>query len=139
MMEWLAHKNGEDRFEAHKYPLVAQNLLGVITLRVSDPVIVQDLYTRYNSLTDKRGQAQDLLAPVLGRALLFSKNDEIWKTRRNALKHVFYKDRLSHMLEIFKHTLGKEFEKLKSETDSKGKTVIDISTKFGEVFSSNII
>ena len=55
MMEWLAHKNGEDRFEAHKYPMVAINLLSVITLKVSDPVVVQDLYTKYNSLTDKRG------------------------------------------------------------------------------------
>ena len=55
MMEWLAQKNGEDRFEAHKYPLVAVNLLSVITLKIGDPVVVQDLYTKYNSLTDKRG------------------------------------------------------------------------------------
>ena len=130
MMEWLAHKNGEDRFEAHKYPLVAINLLSVITLKVSDPLVVQDLYTKYNSLTDKRGQAAEVLAPLLGDSLLFSKNDDLWKTRRKALSHVFYKDRLSHMLEIFKYTLGNDFEKLKSEIDLKGKTVIDISTKF---------
>ena len=71
-----------------------------------------------------------MLAPLLGDSLLFSKNDDLWKTRRKALSHVFYKDRLSHMLEIFKFTLGQEFEKLKVEIDSKGKTVIDISTKF---------
>ena len=67
---------------------------------------------------------------MLGDALVFAKNDYLWKTRRKALSHVFCKDRLSHMLEIFKYTLGKEFEKLKSEIDSKGKSVIDISTEF---------
>ena len=130
MMEWLAHKNGEERFEAHKYPLVAVNLLSVITLKVSDPVIVQDLYTKYNSLTDKRGQAAEVLGPLMGNGLVLSKNDDLWKTKRKALSHVFFKNRLIHMLEIFKYTLTKEFEKLKSEIDSKGKSVIDISTEF---------
>ena len=97
---------------------------------MSDPVIAQDLYTKYNSLTDKRGQAADLFAPLVGDSLLFSKNNDLWKTRRKALSHVFYKDRLSHMGETLKYTLANEFEKLKSEIDSKGETVIDISTKF---------
>ena len=105
MMEWLAHKNGEDRFEAHKYPMVAVNLLSVITLRVSDPLVVQDLYTKYNSFTDKRGQAAEVLAPLLGDALVFTKNDDFWKIRRKALSHVFFKDKLGHMLETFKYTL----------------------------------
>ena len=43
------------------------------------------------------------------------------------------------MGETLKYTLANEFEKLKSEIDSKGKTVIDISTKFQELFSANII
>ena len=71
--------------------------------------------------------------------MLFSKNDELWKTRKKALSHVFYKDRLRHMLEILKDILGREFEMLKKEIDTKGKTVVDISTKFLELFSRNII
>ena len=43
------------------------------------------------------------------------------------------------MLEILKDILGREFEMLKKEIDTKGKTVVDISTKFLELFSRNII
>ena len=110
-----------------------------VTIKISDPVIVQELYTTYNSLTDKRGQARDVVSPILGDSILLSKNDEIWKTRRKALSHAFYKDRLGHMLEVFKDTVGSEFEKLSKEIDSSGKAVIDISTKFQEIFARNII
>ena len=116
-MHWLAHQNGEDKFEAHRYPLVCFNFLSQVSIKISDPVIVQELYTTYNNLTDKRGQARDLLSPMLGDSILFSKNDEIWKTRRKAISHAFYKDKISHMLEVFKDTVGAEFEKLSKEID----------------------
>ena len=54
-MEWIAIKDGEERFEAHKYPLVCFNILSKVTIWISDPLIVQDLYTKYNGLTDKKG------------------------------------------------------------------------------------
>ena len=83
-----------------------------VTVKISDPGLVQELYTTYNQFTDKRGQARDVLAPLFGDSILFSINDGLWKTRRKALSHAFYKDRLSHMLEVLKDILESEFMKL---------------------------
>ena len=54
-MDWIAQQNGEDQFEAHRYPMVFINLGGVKTLKISDPAVVRDLYTTNGEFTDKRG------------------------------------------------------------------------------------
>ena len=78
--------------------------------------------------------------PLLGDSLLFAKGDETWKTRRKALSHVFYKDRISDMVHTLKSILADKCEKWAAATkQNNGKTVIDISTEFQEIFARNML
>ena len=43
-----------------------------------------------------------MLRSLLGNSLLFSKSDAIWKAKRKAIAHAFYKDRLAKMLDVLK-------------------------------------
>ena len=111
LMNWIAQQNGEDRFEAHRYPMVLINMGGVPTLKISDPAVVRDLYTTNGEFTDKRGAAKQIFRPIMGDSFIFSKNDETWKTRRRAVAHVFYKDRLADMMHTLKDILARKCEK----------------------------
>ena len=42
---------------------------------------------------------------LLGNSFLFSKGDAIWKAKRQACAHAFYKDQLKIMMEILKDKL----------------------------------
>jgi len=37
LFDYIAKQNGDDSFEAHKYPSLLINLNGVISIRLSDP------------------------------------------------------------------------------------------------------
>ena len=54
--------------------------------------MVQDLYIKHNNLTDKDPQADRLYKDLLNNSLLLSKGDELWKAKRKACAHAFYKD-----------------------------------------------
>ena len=120
--------------------MVFVNMCGVPTLKISDPAVMQDLYTTCNSLTDKRGMAKDLLYPLFGEAILFSKNDEKWKVYRKSVAHIFYKDRLVDMMQTFKDIMANKCEEWATAAKhNKGKTVIEICYEFNEIFARNII
>ena len=39
---------------------------------------------------------------LLGNSFLFSKGDAVWKAKRKACAHAFYKDQLKVMMEVLK-------------------------------------
>jgi len=39
---------------------------------------------------------------MLGHSFLTSKGDDLWKAKRKACAHAFYKDKLEAMLEVLK-------------------------------------
>ena len=78
----MAIKNGEERFEAHKYPVVYYNIVGTATLVVQDPDMVRDLLTKKDSLTDKTGLVSLLFNDLIGESFLFSRGDANWKAKR---------------------------------------------------------
>ena len=55
-----------------------------------------------NAVTDKNGKFEGLFLNLFGNSFLFSKGDEVWKQKRRATAHAFYKDRLVHMLDSLK-------------------------------------
>jgi cytochrome P450 len=71
-------------------------------LYVADPDMVQDLWVKKNSIFDKTGNFVGIFSKLFGNSFLFSKADEIWKAKRKACSHAFYKERLVHMLEVLK-------------------------------------
>ena len=48
------------KFDASKYPILTFVFLGNVTNVISDPKIIQELYTTHNESLDKHEMAQDL-------------------------------------------------------------------------------
>ena len=47
-----------------------------------------------NAQIEKTGQFIGIFKNFFGNSFLFSKGDEVWKMKRKALAHAFYKDKL---------------------------------------------
>ena len=95
---------------------------------VSDPEMVQDLLVKKNALYDKTGALHGVFSNLLGDSFLFSRADDVWKAKRKACSHAFYKDRMVHMLEVLKDKMNKNCQHWLSEiaTSQTGKTEVDI-------------
>ena len=129
-----------DDSNANKYPVAVLNLGTKIYLYVSDPDVAYDLLIAKNSLFDKTGLVKAVFSKIMGDSFLFSSADEDWKAKRKACAHAFYKERLIHMLEVFKDKTAAHCENwLQQMTPDENSTVIDISKVFSNLFARNII
>ena len=72
--------------------------------------MVHDLLIAKNSLFDKTGLIMGVFSKIMGNSFLFSKADELWKAKRKACAHAFYKERLVHMLEVLKDKTSADCE-----------------------------
>lgn len=115
--QWMAHSlfpkvmgmpEGK-RFEANEYPIIACNFLTVPSIWVSDPDIVKDIFIGKNATLERHPIAQLIFQNGIGQSFLISKGDELWKKKRKACAHAFYKDRLQKMLEILNTKLTDTF------------------------------
>ncbi len=95
-----------DNLNADKDSVVVVNLATDINLFVSDPEMAYDLLVTKNSLFDKTGIVKGVFSKIMGNSFLFSSADEDWKAKRKACAHAFYKERLVHMLEVFKDKMA---------------------------------
>ena len=89
-----------------------------------------------NALIDKTGAWEGFFKNLFGKSFLFSKSDDLWKKKRQATSHAFYKERLVHMLDVLKETLletqGKWLAEIDASTD--GMTEIDLSKEVLRIF-----
>ena len=124
----LHPERGNDNYDPSRDPIVVQNFGGNIHLMVSDPEMVQDLLVKKNALYDKTGALHGVFSNLLGDSFLFSRADDVWKAKRKACSHAFYKDRMVHMLEVLKDKMNKNCQHWLSEiaTSQTGKTEVDI-------------
>ena len=145
MLAWfldqLDPSGTEYSYDAAKTPVVVSNVGSRVKLYVADPEMVQDLWVRKNSIFDKTGMWEGLFSKLLGNSFLFSRADEVWKAKRKACAHAFYKERMVHMLEVLKDKLDDDCKRWTAEiaASSDGTTVIDISDAFKVLFTKNII
>jgi len=97
--------------------------------------------TTKNQYFDKAPLQEKLFNKLLGKAFIFSPTDELWKAKRKACAHAFYKDRLTLMMETLRDQIKLAFvswdEQIEKSAD--GSTVIDIFVEFERIFSRNII
>ena len=82
------------RFEADEYPILACNFQSMPSLWVSDPEIVQDIFVSKNAIAEKQADGLLLVKDIIGNSFIMSRSDEVWKAKRKACAHAFYKDRL---------------------------------------------
>ena len=64
------------------------------TLHISDPKVVQDLYTIHNKYFDKHPIVREATIHLLGDSILFSDTNAEWRKRRTAFSPAFYKGKL---------------------------------------------
>ena len=78
------------------------NMGSSVNIYVSDPAIVQEMLVTKNAQIDKPGTFNGVFKNLFGNSFLFSKSDHIWREKRKAAAHSFYKDRLVDMLDVLK-------------------------------------
>ena len=110
-------------------------------MNIQDPSLVSELYTTKNHLVDKNGELRDWTTDLMGESFLFSKNDAVWKVKRQACSHAFYKEKLLDMVEVMKEITATKFETWIEEIkNSQQKThVVDTTTEFADIMARNII
>ena len=59
-----------------------------------------------NAILDKTGMIERVLKNLFGKSFLFSVSDDAWRSKRKALAHAFYKNRLVIMLDAFKSQIN---------------------------------
>ena len=96
---------------------------------------VQDLMITKNSLLDKTEVQEMVFSNYFGNSFLFSKGDDLWKSKRKATAHAFYKDRLSLMIDALKGQLQKTMSQwLAKIKDGDGQLEIDLDDDILPIF-----
>ena len=72
--------------------VIVTGMLGICQLWVFDPEIIQELFVSKNLQTDKNGVNDTVYKDLLGNSFLFGPGDKIWKAKRQACAHAFYKE-----------------------------------------------
>ena len=106
-----------DSYEAAKHPVPIMNMMGTVHVIVADPIMVQDLFITKNEIFDKTGTFEGIFSKLLHNSFLFSKGDAIWKAKRKACAHAFYKERLVLMLELLKDKIEGDCNKWTEQID----------------------
>lgn len=83
------------------------------TLHISDPKIVQALYTTHNKYFDKHPIVRDVTLQLTGRSILFADSGPEWRKRRSAFSPAFYKGKLIQMVELAKGSMRTTIQRWK--------------------------
>ena len=130
---------GPNNYDPSRDPIVVANILGNIRILVACPDTVQELLVTKNSIYDKTGIMAGPWSKIIGGAFFFNRVDEVWKAKRKACSHAFYKERLVHMIEVFKDKMELSCSKWQREIAEKGHADIDLHQAFQNIFMRNLI
>lgn len=89
-----------------------------------------------NAQIDKTGSFEGIFKSFFGNSFIFSQSNELWKSKRKATAHAFYKDRLVHMLEVLKDQVLEAQTKWNHDIDAcKDKAIeVDMADEILKVF-----
>lgn len=62
-----------------------------MALYISDPELLQDLYTTQNNYNERHDLLIELFKPLMGNAVFLDKG-ETWRKKRKSLTSAFYKE-----------------------------------------------
>ena len=91
-----------DGFKPEEHKVVLLNLMGDVKLMIQDPQMVCELLASKNQITDKHPFLDTMFKDLLDNSFIFSPGDQVWKAKRRACAHAFYKERLVHMMEVLR-------------------------------------
>jgi cytochrome P450 len=76
--------------------------------------------------------------PYIKKFFVFMPSNNDWMVRRKAVAHMFYKERMSSMVSVFKEHLNTQCEQWLADIKKHGKARMDISQEFELLFSRTI-
>ena len=83
--------------------MVVINFAGLLVTHVADPDVVQEMYTGKNSkLLDKDPLMGAMFDPMFSDIFPFMPTNQKWKDQRKACAHMFFKQKLHIMANVFK-------------------------------------
>ena len=101
-------------------------------MTVADPEVVQELWTSKQKIFDKSGEFQYHFHHFFGDSFLFQKGDALWKAKRKATSHAFYKERMVEMTQTLKGKIGTYCEQWAKEAgqNKDGVARVNINNAF---------
>jgi cytochrome P450 len=92
---------------------------------VSDPKIVQDMYTTHNKYFDKASFIQVVFSRLLGRSILTADTSPDWRKRRAAISPAFYKGKLVLMCNIAKDAMQTTISQWRKTINDQPRTIFN--------------
>ena len=122
-----------EAWDGGKDPAMVVSALNQITLMVSDPAIVQDMFTTKMSHIDKDPLFGRVASPYLGDGFILSSAFyPKYKPRRKHVSRAFHKEKLEVLSGHLKGFLKSSITEWYNEIDAskEGMTTIDVSNDF---------
>ena len=131
---------GDPIIDATKNRMVALNYVGKVLINVMCPEVVHDLYNKHNANMTKHPIFARVMKPMFSDVFLVMPTNDEWRNQRKAVSHMFFKQRLQLMAEVFKQYLNISCDKWLSEiaASKDGETRIDIAVEFEKIFGHTI-
>jgi cytochrome P450 len=107
-------------------------------VHISDPKIVQELYTTNNKYFDKHPIVRDVTMRLLGNSILFADTNMEWRKRRTAFSPAFYKGKLVQLVEISKECMRKTQIRWKAITGGSQRRRFDFQEEM-QIMSGRIL
>ena len=97
-------------------PVVVCYFTGGSCVLISDPLVVEAMYTSKNKYFNKHPIVKELTLCLTGRSILFAETSKEWKEARKTLSPAFYKGKLVKLVEIARESVRFSVNHLKSIT-----------------------
>ena len=89
------------------------------TIVISDPIVVEAMYTSKNKFFDKHPLVKELTLCLTGKSILFAETSREWKQARQTMSPAFYKGKLLGLVELARESVRfttNNFKKITSES-----------------------
>jgi len=104
------------------------------SLVISDPKIVEAMYTSKNKFFDKNPHYRILHKPMFGDSILLAETTPQWREDRKAISPAFYKGKLENLIDCARESVRKSFKMLEEKIAKGGpRTKINLMDEFSNV------
>lgn len=129
---------GDPLSDPREHRMVAINSIGKVIIFVQDPVVLGDLIGKHNAFFDKHEMTGQIFEPLFKDVFGTMKTNEVWQSQRRTISHMFFRQRLSVMVGVFKQHLQASIDKWLTEIKANGEARIDITVEFERIFAHSI-
>ena len=142
-LQWLTdYHSGDGALHSHNCGDVPNFIMlfnSFPHLSIGDPAAIQDMCVTKNAHFDKTGKFERVFKNFFGNSFLFSKADDMWKAKRKAISHAFYKDRLNLMIEALKEQILSTQKIWHMVIEKQGEMNIDLASDVLPIFQEFIM